>query len=65
MVINAEINDLIGRTRLRKWEIAEKIGISASTFSVWLRTPLTEDRKRRVLNAVHSLLAETQVTFEL
>lgn len=63
MVINAEINDLIGRTRLRKWEIAEKIGISASTLSVWLRTPLTEERKRRVLGAVRSLLSETR-TFE-
>lgn len=42
MKANQELRDLIVMHRIRNWEVAEKLGISDSRFSVWLRTPLEE-----------------------
>lgn len=56
MKANQEIRDCIFRNRLRNWEVAEQIGISDSRFSVWLRTPMREDRKVRVEKAIDELL---------
>lgn len=56
MKANQDIRDQISLNRLRNWEIAQAIGISDSRFSVWLRTPLREDRKERVEKAINSLL---------
>ncbi|MGX2945879.1 hypothetical protein [Enterococcus alishanensis] len=58
MRANQEIRDQIFMNRLRNWEVAEKLNLSDSRFSVWLRTPLREDRKQRVEKAIDELLAE-------
>lgn len=55
---NLDIRNKIKSNRLRNWEVAEKIGISDSRLSVWLRTPLNDDRKQRVLNAIKELTKE-------
>lgn len=56
MKANQEIRDLILLHRLRNWEVAQKLGLSDSRFSVWLRTPLNEERKDRVEKAIESLV---------
>ncbi|EOI46692.1 hypothetical protein UIW_01059 [Enterococcus faecium EnGen0315] len=56
MKANQEIRDLIYRSRLKNWEVADAVGISDSRFSVWLRTPLNDERKRRINNAISELL---------
>lgn len=56
MKANQKIRDQILFNRLRNWEVAEQVGISDSRFSVWLRTPLNEERKKRVEKAIDELL---------
>lgn len=56
MKANQEIRDLIYSNRLRNWEVSEEVGISDSRFSVWLRTPLNDERKARVEKAIESLV---------
>lgn len=58
MKANQEIRDKIFFNRLRNWEVSEKVGITDSRFSVWLRTPLREDRKYRVEKAIEELIKE-------
>jgi len=52
---NKDVRKTIYQNNLRHWQVAEKIGISSFTFSVWLRTPLTDERKRRVEKAINDL----------
>lgn len=60
MKANQEIRDLIYRSRLKNWEVADAIGISDSRFSVWLRTPLNDVRKERVVKAISDLTKKRQ-----
>lgn len=53
---NTEIRALIMKHSLRYWKIAQEIGISPFTLSVWLRTPLTGKRKERVEKAINELI---------
>lgn len=55
MKANQDIRNLILSERLRNWEVAEVVGISDSRFSVWLRTPLNEERKQKILKAIDEL----------
>lgn len=52
---NSDIRALIYRNGLRHWEVAEKIGISNSTLSVWLRKELPDDKRKRVEQAIKEL----------
>lgn len=56
MKANQEIRDRIFMNRLRNWEVAEQAEISDSRLSVWLRTPLRQDRKERVEKAISELI---------
>lgn len=56
---NLEIRRSIQDNRLFYWQVADAIDISPFTFSVWLRTPLTDDRKKRVEEAINKLAKQT------
>ena len=58
MKANQEIRNLILINGFRNWQVADKIGISDSRFSVWLRTPLSDERKVRVSVAINQLVSE-------
>jgi len=55
---NLDVRKTIRDNRLRNWEVAEKIGINDATFSRWLRIPLNDDRKQRVISAIKELTKE-------
>jgi len=55
---NNDLREKMNKLRLRHWEVAERVGISDSRLSVWLRTPLNDDRKKRVTNAINELTKE-------
>ena len=55
---NEDVREQIELKRFRYYEVAEKVGISACRFSVWMRSELNEERKRRVLQAVEDLIKE-------
>lgn len=58
MKANTEIRNKIESNRIFYWEVAEKVGIAQSNLSVWLRTPMSAERKKRVEKAIDELLAE-------
>lgn len=52
---NQDIRKEIQQQGLNYWQVAEQIGITASTFTVWLRTPLTDERRQRTEKALKEL----------
>lgn len=52
---NKTIRDQIADAGLRHWEVADLIGISSYTLSVWLRHELTGERLERVQAAINRL----------
>ena len=52
---NVEVRKAIFESNLKKYQIAEKIGISWSTLSRWLQTEMNAERKARVLDAISKL----------
>lgn len=57
MKANEEIRKLIEKNRLKYWEVAYTIGISPSWFTVWMRTPMDEEKKQRTLKAINEIVA--------
>lgn len=55
MLANREIREKIYDAHLRNWQVSNSIGIADATFSRWLRTPLSDERKRRVEKAISDL----------
>ena len=52
---NQDIRNEIQQQGLNYWQVAEQIGITASTFTAWLRTPLTDERRQRTEKALKEL----------
>ncbi|GAA3601529.1 hypothetical protein [Secundilactobacillus similis] len=52
---NQPIRDSIYEAHLKNWEVAEACGIADTTLSKWLRTPLNDDRRKRVEKAIAEL----------
>lgn len=52
---NQEIRELIAEKRIFYYEIAETLGISPVSFTLWMRTELTPERKQRTLKAIEQL----------
>lgn len=52
---NENIRKEIQTAGLTQWQVAEVIGINATTLTVWLRTPLNDSRLKRVKDALKSL----------
>ena len=55
MTNNQEIRKIIKESGLEKYQIANEIGITVYTFSHWLQTDLSEERKTRILKAIENL----------
>ncbi len=52
---NMEVRELIKKSRLFHYEIADALGISESAFSKWLRSEMGPERKQEVLKAIETL----------
>lgn len=52
MTVNSEIKQAIKRANIKKWQVANCLGIADTTFSRWLRFELGLDEKGKVLAAV-------------
>lgn len=52
---NKGIRAEIDQAGLKYWQIAEQIGIHSTTFTVWLRTPLEEEKEQQIRNAMNEL----------
>ena len=56
---NTDIRKRIDEAGLTHWQVAEQVGINHVTFSVWLRTELTDVQKKRVDEAIEKLTQAT------
>lgn len=52
---NKDIQMMILDAGLKKFRVAEAIGIEAATFSRWLQTEMSPERKQRVVDAINKL----------
>ena len=53
-----EIRDTLRHNGLKHWQLADAIGISPYSLTIWLRHELTGERLERVTEALEKLLAE-------
>jgi len=51
---NLEIRQLMEKKRIKYYELAEVLGVNASTLSRWLQKELTEEQKKQVLAAINN-----------
>jgi DNA-binding Xre family transcriptional regulator len=51
---NLEVRQMIADKKVFYYELADKMGISPYTLSIWLRHPLNKDQKQKVLDALAS-----------
>ena len=52
---NQDIRNMISKSGLYQWEAAGLVGISEVTMCVWLRKPLSEERKNRIIKAIDKI----------
>lgn len=52
---NKDIRARIARNGLRYWQVAEAVGVNATTLCVWLRQELQGERLARVTAAIDRL----------
>lgn len=55
---NKEIRNLIEGNNLRYWWVALHMGICEVTFTRWLRTEMSKERKAKTIKAINELIAE-------
>ena len=52
---NQELRKLAAEKDVKLWQIADEIEIADTTFSKWMRKELSEDKKKRVYEAIHAI----------
>lgn len=52
---NIEIRNAIFSNNIKKWKIANKLGVTDSTFSRMLRNEISNDKKKEILNIINNL----------
>ena len=57
---NMELRNNIIKLRLKNYEVARELGITATTFSRWLQVPLTPAKKELIENAMQKLYQQKQ-----
>lgn len=58
---NSEIRKAAAESKVYLWEIAERIGVTETTFVKRLRKELPEDQKKEILTIIGELAAEKAV----
>lgn len=58
---NIDIRQAIKNAEVPHWLVAERIGISDTTFSRWLRVELSEEKKIQIFKVLESLKKEVAV----
>ena len=58
MKANQNIRKMIETRRLKHCEIANKIGVSESTFCRWMRTELPPEKKAKIEKAIQEIAKE-------
>lgn len=54
-IANADIRNEIESSGVKKWEVAAKLGVHHSTFSIWLRFEMSDELKEKIRAAIKEL----------
>ena len=57
---NEDIKNLIRKHRLFRYEVAGAMGISEGYLSTLLRSPLSEEHRKQIIEAVNTLTNNTE-----
>ena len=57
---NIELRNLIIKKRIKFYEIAREVGIAPTTFTVWMRDELSDEKKVKVIKAIENLTKRVQ-----
>ena len=60
MKSNQDIRDYLKTRRIKLYEVANRIGVSEVTLIRWMRTPLTEAHRKKVIEAIHEIVNEIE-----
>jgi predicted XRE-type DNA-binding protein len=52
---NREIRELIDKKGIKHYKVAQAMGVSASTFCVWMRLEMPQDKKDRIIETINSM----------
>lgn len=52
---NKDIEYLLKKEQIYKWQVAKKIGIHETSFCKWFREPLSQEQVQMVLSAVEEV----------
>lgn len=52
---NIEIRNAIFSNGLKKWEVADSLGVTDSTFSRMLRKEMSNEKKKEILDIINML----------
>jgi hypothetical protein len=55
---NADLREIIRKSRIRYWEIARKLDMAPSNFSCMLQKELSPEKKSEILEVVEILKGE-------
>ena len=55
---NKDIREALAKSNIKYWELAEKIGVSASWLSVRLRKELPENEKLKIFSLIQEITKE-------
>ena len=58
MKANVKVRELAKQVGVKHWQIAEHLGISEPTIVRWLRTPLSPEREKMIMDAISAIKKE-------
>ena len=58
---NLDVRNMISDSSLKYWEIAEKLGVTDSTFSRKLRKEFSEKEKDKIIEIINELSLEKSI----
>ena len=58
---NLDVRNMISDSSLKYWEIAEKLGITDSTFSRKLRKEFSEKEKNKIIEIINEISLEKSI----
>lgn len=57
---NDWVRELAKNHNIKLWQIAERIGISDTTFSKMLRRELSDDKKNLIINTINDIITDRE-----
>lgn len=58
ILANLDIREEIKNAGVCNWHIANRMGVNDSTFSRWLRTEMSEERKTKIRQIIAELTSQ-------